>query len=78
MAMHAVHVITYILYIANVNQIYMLLQIMAVVVILIGGTTTTFFQIFIKEDGNVCLPTQKWYKWISTPTIYFVSYTKMS
>ncbi len=48
-------------------------QIMAIVVIVLGLVVSTPFQIFVRENAAIKLPTLKWYKWLRKPEFYLVS-----
>lgn len=48
------------------------MQIMAIAVVVFGLLTVTPFQIVIRENPKIKLPTLRWFKWIQKPEFYLV------
>ena len=55
-----------------INKFDVCTQIMAIAVIVFGLLTVIPFQIVIRENPKIKLPTLRWFKWIQKPEFYLV------
>ena len=54
---------------------FILIQVLALIVVIVGFVFTLPFQIFVREKSNVKLKKLTWYKWLQNPQFYLVKIT---
>ena len=60
----------------NITVLYfVLIQVLALIVVIVGFVFTLPFQIFVREKSNVKLKKLTWYKWLQNPQFYLVKIT---